>query len=82
MQKDLFKNNLKTVNVYCNKCGKEIKQNNGILQEDILKISKQWGYFSDKDGREDSFCICEDCYDEIVKDFTVGIKTKEKTEFV
>ena len=59
--------------IICNKCGKEIEVIQGIAQEDYLAVKKRWGYFSDKDNQEDTFDLCEDCYDELVASFKFKI---------
>ena len=59
--------------LYCRECGKEIEFTRGIAREDYLSVDKKWGFFSDKDGREDSFDLCEGCYDSFVKTFSVPI---------
>lgn len=59
--------------IICNKCGKEIKVVRGVAQEDFLEVTKRWGYFSDKDNQEDSFDLCEDCYDELVASFKIRL---------
>ena len=55
--------------IICNKCGKEIKVIRGVAQEDFLEVNKRWGYFSNKDNQEDTFELCEECYDEFVASF-------------
>ena len=59
--------------IICNKCGKEIKIIKGVAQEDFLTVNKRWGYFSNKDNQEDSFELCEDCYDELVASFKIRL---------
>jgi len=68
--------------VVCNRCGKELKVENGIVHEDFCQINKLWGYFSDKDGQRDSFELCESCYDEIVKTFVIPVKNIEEKELI
>ena len=46
--------------IICDACGREIE--------------KTWGYFSEKDGRQDSFDICEKCYDKMLK--AIGLQNK------
>ena len=53
--------------IICNKCGKEIKQ------EDVLSVEKRWGYFSEKDNEVHHFDLCEHCYDEMVASFQIPI---------
>ena len=39
--------------IICNKCGREIPVQGGILQEDVLEVEKRWGYHSRKDNQVD-----------------------------
>ena len=64
----------------CNCCGREIKIVNGIQKEDILCVSKEWGYFSEKDMERHRFIICESCYNNWVSGFKIPPKVEEKTE--
>ena len=64
----------------CNCCGKEIKKAKGIQKEDVLYISKDWGYFSKKDMERHRFIICEACYDNWVSGFAIPPKVEAKTE--
>lgn len=59
--------------IICNKCGREIPVQGGILQEDVLEVEKRWGYHSRKDNQVDQFDLCEDCYDELVRSFLIKI---------
>ena len=68
--------------VICNKCGRELKVEHGILKEGVLRVSKAWGYFSEKDGQVDCFDLCEDCYDAWTAGFAVSVETKENTELL
>lgn len=69
-------------NLFCNKCGKTIEIKNGLAREDYVMITKSWGYFSEKDGRRDTFCLCESCYGEITAGFVLPITQEEQTELV
>ena len=64
----------------CNCCGKELIEKNGILQEDILEVFKEWGYFSKKDLKNHYFLICEKCYDDWTKNFKISVNQTEKSE--
>ena len=55
----------KLTKVVCNNCGKNIKVNNSTIEEGVFFADYKWGYFSKKDGREDTFDLCEKCYDEM-----------------
>lgn len=62
--------------IICNKCGRELKVENGILKEDAFEARKEWGYFSGKDMTMHSFVICEDCYDRMIQDFVVPVSAE------
>lgn len=36
--------------VVCNQCGRELKLENGIVQEGVFSGETHWGYFSGRDG--------------------------------
>ena len=72
MYKNSVVNEEQLEKVLCNCCGKEIVKQQGYFS-DHLHIEKQWGYFSEKDGREDSFDLCESCYDKLVNSFVLPI---------
>lgn len=59
--------------IICNRCGRSIPVIKGVPREDVLEVSKRWGYFSEKDNRLDEFDLCEQCYDEIVSEFKIKI---------
>ena len=67
-------------NLCCNRCGRILKSENGILREDVFEGKKQWGYFSKRDGQIHSFLLCEDCYDAMEKKFVVPPEVTEETE--
>lgn len=64
--------------VICNKCGRELKSENGILHEDGLFVTKDWGFFSKKDLQVHKFVICESCYDQMISEFEVPVVAEEK----
>lgn len=53
--------------VICNGCGREIP----LERADYFHGEKTWGYFSEKDGRQDSFDLCEECYDKMMETFKI-----------
>lgn len=53
--------------IICDSCGKKIRRNKFNEFEDYFHIEKTWGYHSNKDGRHDSFDICEECYDKMIE---------------
>lgn len=67
---------------YCNGCGRKLKIENGILKEDIFEGRKAWGFFSKKDLTMDSFCLCEECYEEIIRNFKIPIERFNQTEAI
>ena len=64
----------RTEKIYCNLCGGEIKKISGEIFEDHLRVEKNWGYFSEKDGENHCFDLCEKCYDKIISKFKIPIK--------
>lgn len=56
--------------IVCNGCGREI----ALDSTDHFHGEKTWGYFSEKDGRQDSFDLCEECYDKLTENFAVKLK--------
>lgn len=60
--------------VFCNACGAEIPLVGEGLWADYFHGEKAWGYFSEQDGREDSFDICQSCYDKWTDSFAIKIK--------
>lgn len=53
-----------------------------VEKADYLKIEKNWGYFSNKDGICQCINICEECYDELVQSFEIAPEEKENTELL
>lgn len=72
--KEQIVNNREVDKIFCNKCGKEIKMENGILKEEILEVEKRWGYFSKKDNEIHSFDLCEECYDQLISQFKIPVE--------
>lgn len=70
------------VGMTCNKCGKNITVDKGIVGQGVFSISYGWGYFSKKDGENHNFDICEDCYDELISSFIIPINIEERHEIV
>ncbi len=56
--------------IICNGCGREIP----LERADYFHGEKTWGYFSNQDGRRDSFDLCEDCYQRMVDGFAVKLQ--------
>lgn len=56
--------------IICNGCGREIP----LEGADHFHGEKTWGYFSEQDGRQDSFDLCEACYHKMTEGFVVKLK--------
>lgn len=72
----------KLTHVVCNCCGKEILVEKEIVKEGVFYGRICWGYFSKCDGLEDSFELCEECYDNIVATFKIPIDRKVRLELL
>lgn len=68
--------------IYCNKCGRPICVEDDVEKADYLKIEKNWGYFSGKDGMNHKINICEKCYDEMIEAFQIPPLMEENTELL
>lgn len=66
--------------LHCNCCGRELAARDGVLREDALCVTKEWGYFSKKDLQVHSFLMCEACYDKMISEFCIPVTVKEKNE--
>ena len=54
--------------IYCNKCGKQIYDSTWHHEEGMTTTAS-FGYGSNKDGLCESWSLCDDCYDELIKTF-------------
>ena len=68
--------------LYCNKCGKQLKIENNIPREDFLKIRKEWGFFSRKDGKTEEFLLCENCVEMLTREFIIPVKVEDTVELL
>lgn len=68
--------------VICNKCGKELKVEDGYVKEGCFTANSVFGYFSRKDGIRHRFDLCEDCYDEWISAFAAPVEESEENELV
>lgn len=66
----------------CNKCGKTLRVENGYLLEFCFEGKAVFGYFSRKDGTEQNFDLCEDCFDELTAQFLLPAEESEATELL
>jgi len=70
------------LSVTCNKCKKKLFVENGILKEGNFEGNKIFDYFSENDGVQHKFDLCEDCYKQFISTFKIPIEKKEITEFM
>lgn len=75
-------NRQKLKSVICNQCKKELLVENGVIKEGCFCGNVQFGYFSNKDGKKHSFDLCEECYDKLIKSFTIPVEEEEVTELL
>lgn len=68
--------------VVCNKCGKELKVENGYLKEGCFSVDYMFGYFSTRDGVRHSFDLCEKCYQQWIDSFAVPVEDTEEKELL
>ncbi len=68
--------------IVCNQCGRELKLENGIVQEGVYSGEARWGYFSRKDGERHSFDLCEECYGRLTGGFLIPVTVEDETEFL
>lgn len=68
--------------ICCNQCGRKMKVENGIVKEGSFSIDYPWGYFSQKDGMQHAFDLCEACYDAMVEGFLYPVEETETTELL
>ena len=50
-------------------------------KEDYVLIQKEWGYFSDKDGKKYTLRMCENCYDKLVAACVIPPEIENVTEY-
>lgn len=82
MRQYLDKDRKKLEKVVCNQCGRELKLKNGIVQEGVFSGDIRWGYFSEKDGEQHTFDLCEACYGRITGAFIIPAAVEDMTEFL
>ena len=46
---------------------------------DYFHAEKTWGIFSEQDGRQDAFDLCEECYRKMTEGFRIKIEEKIAT---
>lgn len=68
--------------IFCNKCGKELKQQEDMIREGYFSADVIFGYFSKKDGLRHRWDLCENCYDELTDSFQIPVEENEESELV
>lgn len=68
--------------VICNRCGKKMVVERGILREGALMLDHSWDFFSEKDGEIHHLDLCEGCYDDWVDQFKIAVEVEEQTELL
>ena len=68
--------------VVCNKCGRTLRVENGLLKEFCFSADAVFGYFSRKDCVSQHFDLCEDCYDEWTARFALAPEETEEQELL
>lgn len=68
--------------VYCNRCGRELNTKHGVVTEGVAGINICWDYFSQNDGSMHMFDLCEPCYFEIISDFKLPVEVKQLKELI
>lgn len=68
--------------VCCNKCGKVLKVQNGLLREGCFHAEHSFGYFSKRDGMKHVWDLCEDCYEKMIQEFVLPVEETEENELL
>ncbi|MBO5293111.1 MAG: hypothetical protein J6B10_08035 [Lachnospiraceae bacterium] len=68
--------------VRCNRCGRNLTVEKGILKEGCVHVDYDFGYFSSRDGICHRFDLCEECYEEIIQAFVLPVTEEESTELL
>lgn len=82
MRTYLNKKETKLAGVICNCCKKELLVENGILKEECIHISHDFGYFSERDGETQFFDLCEECYSKMTAKFQIPVEAKDRQELL
>ncbi len=53
------------VDILCDICGMSARTEYGDFE--YAQLAATWGYASTKDGEEHEVCLCESCYDRVLK---------------
>ena len=66
----------------CNRCGRKIKEEDGVAKEGMFSSACAFGYHSHHDGEIHSFCLCEDCYEDLISQFHIPVTITEIMEWL
>lgn len=77
-----YNSNNELMEMRCNKCGKMLRVENGLLKEGAFSTEACFGYFSSKDGQKHEIDLCEDCYEAWISEFEVPVTVSEQTELL
>ncbi len=66
----------------CNRCGRKIKEENGVAKEGVFSSACTFGYHSHRDGEIHSFSLCEECYEDLIAQFRIPVTITEIREFL
>ncbi len=72
----------KLVKAVCNRCGRTLRVENGVLKEGCFHAKDTFGYFSSDDGSCEEFDLCEECYHEMIAGFEIPVTRTEATELL
>lgn len=72
----------KLMKAVCNRCGRAMKVEGGLLKEGCFHGKAVFGYFSRKDGVTHQFDLCEDCYDAVTAEFAVPVEESAESEML
>lgn len=70
------------IEAVCNCCGKKLLVENGLLKEECVHITHDFGFFGKKDGTSHAFDLCEECYEKLIAGFVVPVETCEQEELI
>jgi hypothetical protein len=68
-------------NIYCTKCGKDIKISDLVSKLEMIygcTVIMKYGYGSKNDGTVIQFELCDECAEKIIKDFTYPCNKSEE----
>ncbi|MBQ6806357.1 MAG: hypothetical protein IJO97_02870 [Lachnospiraceae bacterium] len=70
------------VTVICNQCKRELLVENGILKEECIHVSHDFGYFGQRDGETHRFDLCEECYNKMIATLQISVDKQERRELL